>query len=72
MLGGSPGLKNAVLFIQSGAVEGLLTVCAPATVGKASNGANANNPGSTCERFNLMAYLPVPSLKARGRLIIVA
>src|SRR6201993_5320905 len=37
--GGRFGLKNAVLFIQSGAVDGFDTVCALVTVGSAKRGA---------------------------------
>ena len=39
MEGGRLGLKNAVLFIQSGAVDGFDTVCASVTVGSAKSGA---------------------------------
>src|ERR1700758_119735 len=36
--GGRLGLKNAVLFMQSGAVDGFDTVCALVTVGSAKSG----------------------------------
>jgi hypothetical protein len=39
--GGNFGLKNAVLFIQSGAVDGFDTVCASVMVGNAKSGATA-------------------------------
>ena len=40
--GGKVGLKNAVLFMQSGGVDGFDTVCAAAIFGNARNGANAH------------------------------
>jgi hypothetical protein len=59
MLGGKVGLKNAVLFMQSGAVDGLLTVCPCAAAG--SNA--ASNPKDKMYRsFDLMAGTPyIPS-----------
>jgi hypothetical protein len=42
MDGGRLVLKNAVLFIQFGAVDGFDTVCASVTVGSAKSGATIN------------------------------
>jgi hypothetical protein len=49
------GLKNAVLFMQSGAVEGLLTVCALATLGSAASNAIAAIVHRGCGKFDLIA-----------------
>lgn len=55
MLGGKVGLKNAELFMQSGAVDGLLTVCPCAAAG--SNA--ASSPKDKMYRsFDLMADTP--------------
>src|SRR5271166_3363461 len=62
MDGGRAGLKNAVLFIQSGSGVGFAIVvdAAQETVGSASNGANANAAVRTCDRLSSMALTPPP------------
>lgn len=45
--GGRFGLKNAVLFIQSGAVDGFDTVCALVTVDSAKSAATITQAAKT-------------------------
>jgi hypothetical protein len=58
MLDGRAGLKNAVLFMQSGAVDGFFTICASATVASASSGAPAITAFKACKALISMAPHP--------------
>jgi hypothetical protein len=54
MDGGNCGLKNAVLLMHCGEVEGFDTVAAAAAVGNARSGANAHAAEKACKRFSSM------------------
>ncbi len=58
MLGGRPGLKNAVLFMQSGAIDGFLTTCACETAGNADANASTNTPDKRFDNFDLIVGTP--------------
>src|ERR1700747_1326065 len=56
--GGKVGLKKAALFIQSGAVEGLATICAWATIGSARSGKTADHAARLRDSLRCMAFTP--------------
>src|SRR5215470_11973523 len=56
--GGKVGLKKAVFFIQSGAVEGLATICASVTVGNARSGKTADHAARLRDSLSCMAFTP--------------
>jgi hypothetical protein len=68
MDGAKLGLKNAVLFIQSGAVDGFDTVCATATVVSASSGATPHAAVRIYVPLRRMGSSPILAL-ARGYLL---
>jgi hypothetical protein len=71
MDGGRVGLKNAVLFIQSGAVDGFDTVCAAAKVGNPTSGPNAHMAARVYNRLRCIAP-PQSLLSARGMFVEAA
>src|SRR5262249_41240295 len=65
--GGKFGLKNAVLFIQSGAVDGFDTVCAKAAPGSANKGVAAK---AMLKSLRRMATTPPYPRIAKGMLLL--
>ena len=70
MEGAKFGLKNAVLFIQSGAVDGFDTVCAETTVGSANIG-NARTPAVKPDNrlICICQVLPFPYTSASDNVV---
>ena len=69
MDGGNCGLKNAVLAMHCGEVEGFATVAAWATIGSAKSGANAHAAVRACKRLSSITEPSslFPLLKARAK-----
>jgi hypothetical protein len=70
MDGGNCGLKNAVLLMQPGEVEGFITVFAAAESGNARSGANVHAAARACEFFHFMATISLPLVSARERVCV--
>jgi hypothetical protein len=69
--GGNCGLKNAVLAIHCGDVEGFATVAAWATAGKSKSGVTAYAAARACKRLNsITKFPPFPLLEARGMFVL--
>jgi hypothetical protein len=69
--GGNCGLKNAVLAIHCGDVEGFATVAAWATAGKSKSGVTAYAAARACKRLNsITKFPPFPLLEARGTFVL--